>query len=217
VDGCGCDPFSDVFNAESAREDQERYRQHGPDRSTALLLELIRERGVAGSTVLDIGGGIGVLDIELLRSGAGHATLVEAAGPALRVAREEAARALVLDRLEVAHGDFVRLAPTLDRADVVTLDRVVCCYGDAASLVSEAAARANRLLAISLPRERAITRIGIALLNLKHRLQRSAYRSFLHSNRWIDELVAGQGLRPVAEDRTLVWRVVLYGRAGTSG
>jgi magnesium-protoporphyrin O-methyltransferase len=210
---CGCDEFSDVFNEESAERDRERYQRSGPDRSTAIILRLLRERGVAGATVLDVGGGIGVLDLELLRAGAGHAVLVDAAGPALRVARQEAGRTNVLERLEVAQGDFVRLAPTLDRADIVTLDRVVCCYRDAASLVTQAAARANRLLGVSLPRERAIVRFGLAILNLKHRLQRQAYRSYLHSNRWIDELVAAQGLRPVAEDRTIVWRIVLYARA----
>ncbi len=212
MSACGCDAFADVFNEESAERDRERYRRSGPDRSTAMILRLLRERGVAGATVLDIGGGIGVLDLELLRAGAGHATLVDAAGPALRVARQEAGRRSLLDRLEVTQGDFVQLAPSIDRADIVTMDRVVCCYGDAASLVSAAGARANRLLGIALPRERAFLRLGLAILNLKHRLQRSAYRTYIHSNRWIDELVAAEGLRPVAEDRTLVWRVVLYAR-----
>jgi magnesium-protoporphyrin O-methyltransferase len=216
MDRCGCDEFSDVFNEESAEQDRKRYRRNGPDASTAIILRLLRERGVAGATVLDIGGGIGVLDLELLGAGAGHATLVDAAGPALRVARQEASRTSVLDRLEVAQGDFVRLAPTIDRADIVTMDRVVCCYGDAASLMGRAAVRANRLLAVSMPRERLFLRFGLAILNLKHRLQRSAYRTYLHSNSWIDDLVAAEGLRPVAEDRTLVWRVVLYARAGAA-
>jgi SAM-dependent methyltransferase len=213
VDGCGCDEFSDVFNEKSAERDRERYRRQGPDRSTAILLRLIGERGVSGASVLDIGGGIGVLDMELLRAGAGHAVLVDTAGPALRVAREEARRAGVLDRLEMTQGDFVKLAPTIDRADIVTLDRVVCCYRDAASLVSGAAAKADRLLGIALPRERWFLRFGLAFLNLGLRFRRSGFRTYVHSNRWIDELVAAEGLQPVAEDRTTVWRVVLYARA----
>lgn len=217
MDACGCDEFSDVFNEKSAERDRERYRNQGPDRSTAILLRLIGERGVSGASVLDIGGGIGVLDMELLRAGAGHAVLVDSAGPALRVAREEARRTSVLDRLEMTQGDFVKLAPTIDRADIVTLDRVVCCYRDAAALVSGAAARANRLLGIALPRERWFLRLGLAFLNLALRFRRSGFRTYVHSNRWIDELVAAEGLQPVAEDRTTVWRVVLYARSAGAG
>ena len=213
MDPCGCDEFASIFDARNAERDRDRYRKDGPDRSTAMLLDLIRRHGVAGATVLDVGGGIGVIDQELLRSGAGRAVLVDASRASLQVARDEANRANVLDRMEIAEGDMVRLAPQLDDADIVTLDRVVCCYRDPVSLVGVSGARARRLMGIVLPKDRLLIRVGLRIMNVVFRLRRSAYRAYAHPNRLVDELAAEQGLHPAAETGTFFWRVVLYARA----
>jgi SAM-dependent methyltransferase len=210
--GCGTDDFASIFDEAESRRARDKYRRDGPDRTTRMLLELIKGRGVAGSTILDVGGGIGVIDHELLMAGAGHATLVDGSPSALAVARTEARRANLLDRIEMAEGDFVRLAPSIDVADIVTLDRVVCCYADAVGLVGESAARARRLYGLVLPRDAWWIRLAIRLNNALFRLRRSAYRSFAHPNELVDQLAAHQGLQPVAETGTRFWRVVLYAR-----
>src|SRR5689334_23733343 len=137
MDVCGCDGFASVFDEATARRDRDRYHRDGPDTTTRLLLELLTPYRSAGSSVLDIGGGIGIIDLELLRAGAGHATLVDASTAYLAVARDEARRAGLLDRLAFVEGDFVRHAAPVGRADVVTLDRVICCYPDVATRVAE--------------------------------------------------------------------------------
>ena len=102
-----------------------------------MLLDLIRAQGVEGATVLDIGGGIGVIDHELLRAGASRATLADASAASVAVAREAAAaEAGLSDRMTFLEGDAVLRADEIDGADVVTLDRVICCYPDVTSLVS---------------------------------------------------------------------------------
>jgi Methyltransferase small domain len=212
VDSCGCDGFETTFDRRTAEQDRDRYRRDGPDATTRLLIGFIQRYGVAGKTVLDIGGGIGVIDLELLRGGAGQAVLVDASKAALKVARDEARRANVLDRVEFVAGDFVREAQTVDAADFVTLHRVVCCYRDAEALVSLSAARALIAYALVLPRDRWFIRLGLRLLNLKHVLLREAFRVYAHPNRWIDRLVAANGLQPRFEATTLAWRVVVYDR-----
>ncbi len=214
MDRCGCgDDFASIFDRDTAEADRRRYRRRGPDGSTRLLLDMIRRAGVRGATVLDIGGGIGVVTQELLKAGAGHATLVDASSAYLEVARQEARVSNLLDRVEFVDGDFVRRAETVDAADVVTLDRVVCCYPDAESLVSLSAARAKRLYGLVLPRDGAPIRLLVWLGNLRYRLTRSPYRAFVHRNAFIDRLVGAAGLRRIEEKRTLFWRVVLYARA----
>jgi magnesium-protoporphyrin O-methyltransferase len=212
MDGCACDPGFEIFDRRSADADLARYRRAGPDRSTTLLLGLIRSRGVRDAVVLDIGAGIGVIDHELLRDGAGHATLVDAAAPALDAARSEARRRGHLDRIDLIDGDFVALAASIDPADIVTLDRVVCCYPDMAALVRLSADRARRLYGLVLPRDRVLFRVGVRLLNAWFRLRGLAYRSYAHPNERVDAVVAASGLRPTAEARTFAWRVVLYER-----
>jgi predicted TPR repeat methyltransferase len=216
MDSCGCDERFSIFDEKSAQGDLERYRRHGPDKTTGMLLDMIRASGVRGATVLDIGGGIGAIDHELLRDGAEHAVLVDASQPSLAAARSEARRRNELDRLEFVDGDFVSHASTIDRADIVTLDRVICCYPDMESLVRSSAARARRLYGLVLPRDSWFIRTGLRLMNVWFRLWRNAYRSFAHPNARVDALAADAGLRPVAEDRTFFWRVVLYERDPTT-
>jgi len=214
MDACGCDDFFAIFDGPTAERDRERYRRAGPDATTRMLIEMIRPYGVAGVTVLDVGGGIGVIDQELLKAGAGHAVLVEAAPAFLAVARQKARATNLLDRLELIDGDFTRRAAEIDSADIVTLDRVVCCYPDAEALVGLSAARARRVYGLVLPRDRWLHRLAVRLLNVGFRLRRKQYRSFVHSNERIDRLVAAAGLRPRSERETFFWRVVVYARDG---
>jgi len=212
VDACGCDGFASIFDEATARRDRDRYHRDGPDRTTRLLLELLTPYRSSGSSVLDIGGGIGIVDIELLRAGAGHATLVDASTAYLAVARDEARRAGLLDRIDFVEGDFVRRAASIDRADVVTLDRVICCYPDMEALVAESAGRAKTAYGIVLPRDRRGARWAIALNNAWYRIRRKAYRGFIHPTARVDEIAAANGLRLRAERHTWIWRVAVYDR-----
>lgn len=213
MDACGCDGFASIFDEATARRDRDRYHRDGPDRTTRLLLELLTPYRSAGSSVLDIGGGIGIIDLELLRAGAGHATLVDASTAYLAVARDEARRAGVLDRVEFVEGDFVGRAASIDRADVVTLDRVICCYPDMEALVAESAGHSRVAYGIVLPRDRRSTRLGIAFVNLWYRVRRSAYRAYVHSTGRVDEIAAANGLRLRADRQTWFWRVAVYDRS----
>jgi magnesium-protoporphyrin O-methyltransferase len=137
---------------------------------------------------------------------------VEASPAYLEAARNEARASNLLDRVEFVEGDFVRRASDIDTADIVTLDRVVCCYPDAAALVSLSADRARSLYGLVLPRDGWHVRLALRLNNLRFWLRRSPYRSFGHSNQRIDGLVGERGLHPMSERQTFFWRVVLYGR-----
>ena len=213
MDACGCDRGFEIFDQKSADDDLERYQQQRArhdDRDVARDDPRARR---PGSSLLDIGGGIGVIDHELLRAGAGYAVLVDASPPALAAARGEARRRGVLDRLDFVDGDFVSRAATIDAADIVTLDRVMCCYPDVESLVRLSSARARALYGLVLPRDRWVLRWWLRLLNVWFRLRGIGYRSFAHPNARIDAIVAESGLRPTREEQTFVWRVVLYERA----
>jgi len=213
MDSCGCgDDFASIFDRRTADRDRERYQRDGPDRTTSMLLEMIGRDRVRGASLLDIGGGIGVITQELLLAGAGHVVLVDAAPAYLEVARNELRASNVLERVDIVEGDFVRRAGAIDPSDIVTLDRVVCCYPDAQALVGLSADRARNLLGLVLPRDSRLVRLALWANNLLFWLRRSPYRAYGHSNELIDQLVHDRGLDPIAEQRTLFWRVVLYRR-----
>jgi magnesium-protoporphyrin O-methyltransferase len=213
MDNCGCEVLASMFDRGTAKRDRDRYHSKGADRTTRMLLDLIRSSHVEGSTILDVGGGIGVIDQELLNAGAVRAVLVDASPAYLEVARDEARKSNLADRMEFVDGDFVQRAADIGGADIVTLDRVICCYPDAANLVGLSAARARRMYAIVLPRDRSLIRVAIRLLNFGFRLRRKGYRTYAHANRQIDELIAVAGLRPRTEVGTYFWRVDVYDRA----
>src|SRR5437762_2829973 len=116
---CQPDSFDAVFSEKRASKDLKRYRKKGPDKTTRLLLDALKADGVAGKTLLDIGGGIGVAHHELLAAGARSAIHVDAAQASLRVAAEETDRSGHAGRVQFLLGDFVALAADIQPADVV--------------------------------------------------------------------------------------------------
>jgi len=212
VTGCQCECYSSQFDEKHAIKDLKRYRANGPDKTTRLLLGLLEAEGVRGASVLDVGGGVGVVHHELLAAGAQTAVHVDATAANIRAAEEEATRQGHAGRVRFLQGDFVTLAPEISAADVVTLDRVICRYPDMERLVSASASRARRLYGAVFPRERWFLRLMVALGNLARRLRRNAFRAYVHPVREIDATIRRQGLSARRIHDTFVWRVVVYSR-----
>jgi 2-polyprenyl-3-methyl-5-hydroxy-6-metoxy-1,4-benzoquinol methylase len=129
------------FNRKVAERDLRRYRRRGADATTRLMLAELRRWPLEGRQLLDVGGGIGVISRELADTGVASATIVEASPAYLEVARREAGSQYGSRPTQFILGDFAVIAGTLPEADVVTLDRVVCCYPDAEALLQQAAGR----------------------------------------------------------------------------
>lgn len=208
-----CLGIEKVFDARTARGDLLHYRRKGAPASTRVLVEELLRRGVEGRTVLDIGGGVGAVQHALLAAGAARATSVDASSAYLAAAREEAERRGLADRIESIHGDFVELAPGIGPADIVTLDRVLCCYPEMEALVSASAARARRLYGLVYPKDHRWIRAASALLNLVLRLRRSSFRVFVHATRRVEEILAAHGFRrEVLRGNGPVWQVAIFSR-----
>ena len=207
-----CQDAEDLFGARTARRELRRYRRKGPASTTRLLVEAVRPRMVEEWTLLDVGGGIGTVQHELLAVGAATATQVDASGAYLEASREEAVRRGHADRVAHVHGDFTELAGSLPEADVVTLDRVICCYPDMERLVESSAGKARYVYGLVYPRENWAFRIGAASINLYMRLRRSAFRSYLHSGAAVDDLLRRLGFER-SSYRTFLWQVATYTRA----
>jgi hypothetical protein len=204
-----------MFGERRARRDLARYRKRGPSKPTRMLLDALRREGVERATVLDVGGGIGAIQQELLDAGAERATNVEASAAYVRAAREEAQRRGHADRIRHQVGDFVALADAVGPADVVTLDRVICCYPDMEALVGRSADRAARLYGLVYPRDRWWVGLGVRVINLLMRVSRRAFRSYVHPTSAVDAVARQHGLTPrVARRAGPVWQVAVYARDG---
>ena len=213
---CSCCDFARVageqFSAKKAAKQLHGYRRGRVAPTTRLLRDGIVGAGLNRGMLLDIGAGIGALLFELLDRGVTHAVAVEASAACLAAAADEASRRKRSDAVAFVRGDFVAVAPQVAAADLVTLDRVVCCYGDYRSLLGEAVRRAERGLAVSYPRDRWFVRLGVTVENAFRRLRRQTFRTFVHPVGEIHALIAGAGFELVTRRHTAAWAADVYAR-----
>ena len=210
---CNCCQITDKqFGEGDARASLKGYRRRGPASQTKEILRAVRSRGLKDATLLDIGGGIGVIHHELLGDTARAATHVDTSSAYLRAAEGEASRLGHAGRVTFMHADFVDVAPTLPQSDIVTLDRVVCCYPDYRSLLAAAAGHSRHVLAMSYPREAWYTRAMIWLLDLVQSLRRDPFRVFVHPILQMDSVLSANGFQRMSVKRFAFWEVALYSR-----
>ena len=202
------------FTPAVAERNLKQYRRKGAQGTTRLIIGLLREAGIDDATLLDVGGGIGVLHHELLDDGVTTAVEMEPASAYIAVARAEAKRRGHGARVQFIHGDLRSVEADLAPADVVTLDRVICCDPDA-ELVTLAARKSRWLVAVSVPRERWYVRCALVLENTVRRLRGNPFRAFVHSIAHIEQQLASTGFARTAVRRTLAWQVALYERRTT--
>jgi magnesium-protoporphyrin O-methyltransferase len=213
---CQCQGIEAVFDPKHAAKELENYRKKGPANTTRMLIDALISRGVEEMTLLDIGGGVGAIQHALLRAGMTTAVGVDASPAYLEAAKEEAERQGFADRVTSHAGDFVDLAPEIPPADVVTLDRVICCYHDMEALVGLSSERARRLYGLVFPRDEWWVRMAGPIANLFFRLRRNPFRVFLHPTEAVDAVLRGNGLVQRFCGKTLVWQVMVYQRVAVS-
>lgn len=212
-----CSGIEEQFDGRTARAQLRKFRRSGPDRTTRMLLDELRSAmrgGAQAELLLDIGAGVGAIHHTLLDQGVERAIHVDASSAYLAAAREEAGRRGHVERVEFRRGDFVELAADVPVADVVTLDRVICCYPEMRELVTRAGERARVLFGAVFPRDEWWVRLGLAVINGFMKLRRSTFRTYLHPPPEIDATLRGVGLRRRSLQRTLVWEVVVYEHGG---
>jgi hypothetical protein len=208
-----CTPagYRKIFGERTARRDVRKYRRRGLDRAARRMVDFLVERGVEGDSVLEVGGGVGAIQVELLKAGAVRTTNVELSPEYEPFAAELVREAGLESRVERRLGDFV--SEELPEADDVVLHRVVCCYPDAGTLVGAAATRARRRLVLSFPPDALAFRLGSRLMNAFLAMKRTEFRSFVHPNTTILDAARAHGLEPAYETRTPMWRIVGFERS----
>ena len=194
------------------RRELRKFRANGPAKTTRALTDVLARAGVEGMTLLDIGGGVGAVQVAMFRAGIAEAECVEASRAFVEAAAEVAGENGYDGRVTHRVGDFVELTHQVAVADVVTLDRVICCYPHLDRLVTASAARARRLYGVVYPRDRWTVRAYVRFRNFVRRVRRNPFRTFVFSNRAIDRVIRAQGLEELSRLQTYAWRVAVYAR-----
>jgi magnesium-protoporphyrin O-methyltransferase len=209
---CQCQGIENMFDKKSAKRELKRYLKKGPSKTTSMLLDAIHEKGVQGLDFLDIGGGIGAIQYDLIKAGASSGTSIEASSAYIDAVNYETLQNDLVERVSFKHGDFTTMASDVDSADIVTLDKVICCYDDMSELVGLSSKLARKIYAVIYPRDVWWTKLGFLMVNFYSRIKGSSFRTFIHPTKKVEEIIFGNGLRRNYYATTLVWQVAIFTR-----
>jgi magnesium-protoporphyrin O-methyltransferase len=206
----GCDEF---FTERMAARAAESYRKNGIDKTAERMVAFLEEHGVEGATVLEIGGGVGDVQIELLKRGAATTFNLELSPGYEEEATQLLREAGVEDRAQRRLHDIAADPSGVEQADVVVLHRVVCCYPDYERLLGAAADHARRLLVFSYPPRNLVSRLLLGGENLLCRLRRRQFRAFVHDPARMLGVVEERGFRQEYSHHPLVWQIAGFERS----
>ena len=209
---CSTNDFDNIFDKRTARKELKAYLKKGPNKRTRKLADFLKGQGIAGSTVVEIGSGIGALHLQLLKEGAKSATGIDASSAYVEATTTLAERLGLQDVVEYHVGDFVEKEQDIPPADIVLLDRVICCYPDMQGLVSASGRHAQRLYAMSYPPRNWVTRALAFIFNASLTLLRKRFRAFIHNPDEVASLLASLGLTRIFRGSSGVWQLAVYRR-----
>jgi protein-L-isoaspartate O-methyltransferase len=205
---CGHDDYQSVFSNRFARRQSRRYQRRGLTPAAQGIVNFATSQGITRATVLEIGGGVGQLQVELLRRGASHVTNLEISenyeAEAARLLEKAGLGNLVTRRFL----DIAQAPDEVEPADVVVLHRVVCCYPDYARLLKVAASHARKTLVYSHPAANVINRVQFGAENSYRRLTRNDFRVFIHPPEGMIRAAESDGLAVTYRHHAWDWDVV---------
>lgn len=171
------------------------------------MVSFLRGLGVEGATVLEVGGGVGQVQVELLRAGAARTTNLELSpeyeDEAAKLLREAGFEGRVERRIH----DIAVEPGGVAQADFVVLNRVVCCYPEPDRLLGAAADHARRAVVFSHPPRNPVSRAIVGAENLFFRVSGQTFRTFAHPPGAMLAVLEKRGFRRAYQHRGMVWHI----------
>jgi 2-polyprenyl-3-methyl-5-hydroxy-6-metoxy-1,4-benzoquinol methylase len=211
---CSPSGYRWAFSERRARREARRYELRGLDATSLRIVELLKLEGVESRTLLEVGGGVGAVQIELLKAGVTRAVSIEMTPTYEKAAGDLLRKAGLEDRVERKLMDFAEAAADVEVADIVIMNRVICCYPDMPKLARAAAAHTRHVLVLSYPRQTWWTRLGLSLGNLVLRATRRRFQVFVHRPERILATAADGGLTTTLNQAGIFWQVTAFRRLG---
>tara|TARA_B100001123_G_scaffold371252_1_gene434302 strand:- start:765 stop:1370 length:606 start_codon:yes stop_codon:yes gene_type:complete len=199
-----------MFDKNSAKRDLKRYLKKGPSTTTKILLNAVNKIGVQGMTFLDIGGGIGAIQYALIKWGALNGVSIEASSAYIDSIKEETGENKLTEKVVFKHGDFTTIASDLNSSDIVTLDKVICCYDDMNRLVDLSSKLARKIYAVVYPRDNWWTKLFLPIINFYPKIKGSSFRLFIHPTNKVEDIIIKNGLKRIYNTTRLFWQVAVF-------
>ena len=210
MDCCEPSGYRHLFNTKEADGKLKRYLKNGTNTVATRLVDALVSDGVDDQTVIDVGCGIGILYSELIEQGAKSATGVEMSDGYEKTARQLHELKGVTGRVKRVTLDFTEAGDSVAPADIVVLDRVVCCYPDWEKLLTSVTEHATGRVAFSFPRETLLPRLGLSLFNLWLRIRKVDFEAFVHPIDQMLALMEAKGFTQTFNTNSPRWQGVIF-------
>ncbi len=210
---CRSGPCEEAFGSERGRLDLEEYLRSGLGELESRMLAALPEGSASGARVLEVGGGVGAIQAELLARGAASGEVVELVAAYAPFARRLAETRGLAGSSSFRVHDLLADPAGVASADVVVLNRVVCCSAEGPQLTAAAARLTRRALLLSFPPSNALTRTAAALQRAIWRLLGRRYRAYAWPELALLEAARAGGLREAARGGTFAWRFFVLTRS----
>jgi len=207
-----CCGANQLFDDKTARKDLKRYLKKGAKKQTQALVDALSKNELKDLSLLDIGGGVGPIHYELLPKGIKSITDVDASEGFIHVAKTEASKREVRDQISYIQGDYVDLHENIEAHDIVTLDKVICCYPDMPELVDASSKKAKRFYALVYPIDSWIMNTLRFMIKMVMIFKRNPFRMYVHSPSEVEARLVRNGFKRIHNSRSFPWRVEVYQR-----
>jgi len=207
---CCTECTNDHFGEAIAQRDVENYKKKGPKKSTTSLLHILKRLDLTGMHLLDIGAGIGVLSNELRENGLSEITHNDISSAYLNAFRSEIGDHLNGIKINSLKGDFVEVADKIESADIVVLDKSICCYPHYNELVQASASKAKTWYAYVIPRDKWWVKIVHYFGELRKTIKGDEFKSFIYPVDKIEEIVLDYGFTKHTQVYQREWLIAVF-------
>lgn len=211
-DCCNPSGYEQLFDSGEARSSLRLYDKRGLNKMAKRMVDYLKRRGLEGHRIIEVGGGIGAVQVELLKAGAANAINVELSHGYQEVASQLVRREGLEGRVEQRIGDFTEMAQGME-ADNVIMNRVVCCYPHMERLMNAALSASRQFVAATFPRDRILFHVYVGLEDLYNRMRGVDFRAYIHPPQAILETATRAGFEVVFNEHDFMWHGVVFEKA----
>lgn len=210
INCCQREGIDKQFGKKITDSELKRYRKKGPRKTTKLLINALSENDIKNKTLLDIGGGLGLISFELFKKDLKYSILVDLSSSYLSHSKTEAQRLNLSDKIQTMEGDYVELSATIEPVDIVVLDKVICCYPDLEPLLLSSLTKSKYLYGLVYPHKSFYSTTLSRIMNLFLQLFGKSFRIYIHLDDEVEKIIKQNGFKKTFTGRWFVWNVCLY-------
>ncbi len=207
---CSTGGFKKQFGDKIANKKLKDYLAKGPKGNTKMLIDLIKRYDIGDKSLLDIGGGIGAIQFQLLDFGIKSVQSVDASQAYLDKGKEGAKKLGYGSQIEYTYGDFIQVSEKIAKAEIVTLDKVICCYKDFRNLVRESLSKTKEIYAIIIPKDGWIQKFVHSLEIIIWKITGNRFRSYIHPVNEIESIIFESGFSRRIQKYKMGWLICIY-------